>query len=461
MLYEPYWQAAAVLAAYALLCWACLRKPTGIAHPAAGASEILIGYASQGGEGQALAEALSGALAHQGAVQVLPLNAVDETCLVQHKIALFVVSTYGEGEPPDSGLKFSHRWLRSSSEKLSHLHYAVLALGDKTYQHYCGFGVAVDSALANHGGQRMFPATQIDRLSEADLDLWQQRLQQAGLLQVDDHSLVKTAPEQRHGLVLSSRRHLNSGSPGGALYHLQFKLPEAEIIHWQAGDIAVLHLPKSATGESAQRKYSIASLSSSGQLDLLVRLVNKDDGGYGLGSGFLCQQLTPGSRAEFCLQTNAAFHGPTENLLIEDAADVTQSPSMILIGNGSGLAGLRAHLLQAIENRSGGHWLVFGERTKKYDSVFAGQLEGWQQQGVLAELDRVFSRDGGELRYVQDVLQQKSQQLLQWVNAGAFIFVCGSQQRMAPAVHRVLVDVLGEDRVEQLILQGRYRRDIY
>jgi sulfite reductase (NADPH) flavoprotein alpha-component len=39
--------------------------------------------------------------------------------------------------------------------------------------------------------------------------------------------------------------------------------------------------------------------------------------------------------------------------------------------------------------------------------------------------------------------------------------VCGSLQGMAGGVHDALADILGEDLLEQLTADGRYRRDVY
>ena len=54
-----------------------------------------------------------------------------------------MVSTYGEGEAPDNGAHFA-RQLQATEIRLDHLEYAVLALGDRRYRHFCGFGNRID-----------------------------------------------------------------------------------------------------------------------------------------------------------------------------------------------------------------------------------------------------------------------------------------------------------------------------
>ena len=91
----------------------------------------------------------------------------------------------------------------------------------------------------------------------------------------------------------------------------------------------------------------------------------------------------------------------------------------------------------------------------------APQAVGARRAGFLARLDRVFSRDGGEHRYVQDRLRAAADELRAWVADGAILYVCGSAQGMGSGVDAVLAEVLGADALDALIADGRYRRDVY
>jgi sulfite reductase (NADPH) flavoprotein alpha-component len=134
---------------------------------------------------------------------------------------------------------------------------------------------------------------------------------------------------------------------------------------------------------------------------------------------------------------------------------------MLLIGNGSGLAGLRGLLRARIGLGVRENWLLFGERNAAHDFLLRGELEGWQSAGWLARMDLAFSRDQQERLYVQDVLRAQADLVREWVERGAAIYVCGSLQGMAGGVHDALRDILGEDTLEQLAADGRYRRDVY
>jgi sulfite reductase (NADPH) flavoprotein alpha-component len=131
------------------------------------------------------------------------------------------------------------------------------------------------------------------------------------------------------------------------------------------------------------------------------------------------------------LRANTNFHPPR------------QARPMILIGAGTGLAGLRGHLAHRAERNLTPTWLIFGERSPRADRYYADALEAWLASGVLRRLDRVFSREDQRRegpRYVQDILTQNPDTVRQWVDDDATIFVCGGLA-MAAA--------------------GRYRRDIY
>ena len=81
--------------------------------------------------------------------------------------------------------------------------------------------------------------------------------------------------------------------------------------------------------------------------------------------------------------------------------------------------------------------------------------------GDLARLDLAFSRDQAQKVYVQDRLRESAEQVRQWLDQGAAIYICGSLQGMAAGVDQALIDMLGAEAVEKLIEQGRYRRDVY
>ncbi len=177
--------------------------------------------------------------------------------------------------------------------------------------------------------------------------------------------------------------------------------------------------------------------------------MHRPDGTPGLASGWLTRGLAPGAEVGMRIHTNRSFHGPAP-----------QTP-LILIGNGTGLAGLRAHWKARAGAAHAGAWLMFGERTSAHDAFLDSELRAALAAGVLTRLDRVFSRDPGDGRYVQDLITQNTDELAAWVDRGAAILVCGSLEGMSKGVHEALETALGAETLLSLTGSGRYRRDVY
>ena len=198
----------------------------------------------------------------------------------------------------------------------------------------------------------------------------------------------------------------------------------------------------------ARREYSIASLPSNGCIELVVRQ-QQTATGLGLGSGWLTEGLQLGQQFNAHIQNNPSFH------LAHDDRPV------ILIGNGTGIAGLMAHLRQREQWGFTQNWLIFGERQQEFDHLYQTKIDYWQQHGFLTHVDYAFSRDQAEKIYVQDRLREQSERLIQWIAQGAAIYVCGSLKGMAGGVDQVLRELLGNEQLEQLKREQRYQRDIY
>ena len=168
---------------------------------------------------------------------------------------------------------------------------------------------------------------------------------------------------------------------------------------------------------------------------------------------FSCSQLE-----ELALGGTAALRlRAHRNFRLEDNA----ARPLILIGNGTGIAGLRSHLRARVAAGAGPHWLLFGERNAAHDFLYQDEIEAWQTSGLLQRLDLAFSRDQAERIYVQHRLTEAAGTLLEWVERGAAIYVCGSLQGMAQGVDDALAAALGREQVAQLLRSGRYRRDVY
>lgn len=437
------------LALIALVAWRVRRAKAAArarSEAMAGGGEgraVLIAFASQTGFAEELAWMTAKALGDGGVgARVLSFADLDAATLKAADRALLIVSTTGEGDPPDSAARFVRRAMAGAAD-LSGLRFGLLALGDRTYDHFCGFGRALDGWLRRSGAEPLFDMVEVDDGEAGALRHWQHQLNPiTGGVAAPDWT-----PPAHDPWRLAARTLVNPGSPGGEAYHLAFE-PVGPAVDWSAGDIAEIALPERDGATPGSREYSIASLPADGQVELLVRLMRRPDGAPGLASGWLTQDLPVGGEIGMRLRANRSFHGP---------ADGTP---MILIGNGTGVAGLRAHL-KARTAAGGGAWLLFGERTRAHDAFFDEELQAWLASGVLSRLDRCFSRDAGDGRYVQDLIAGAADELRAWVARGAAVYVCGSLEGMSQGAHAALEAALGGEALLAVLEDGRYRRDVY
>ncbi|RYY80069.1 MAG: hypothetical protein EOO69_04090 [Moraxellaceae bacterium] len=471
----------------------------------------LVIYASQTGFAEQVAWRTAQSLQHASIpVQVISMDQLYIHSLNTATNALFIVSTYGQGEPPDHVRAFAKKHLKQPLD-LSQLNYAVLALGDKEYQAtYCAFGQQLDQWLDDSSANRLFDCIDVNYGNPNDLNRWHDALSSVTHTRLDQMVITKVFDEWQ----LQHRELLNPDSLGEPAFEI--RLSAQHDASWHAGDIAeiqpgnsdaliaeflrvhalnadmlvqhhgqqlslasalrYLNLGTKQASNSVQnfdvqqwieqlqplpwREYSIASIPQDGYLALVVRQNTVNDGSglnfdlnsgmhLGLGSGWLTAHATVGQNILLRIRSNESFHAPDDNRPV------------ILIGNGTGIAGLMSLLKARALHGFNRNWLIFGERQRERDYFFAEQLEQWHVNQHLQTLDLVFSRDQPERRYVQHCLLAQKQQVQQWVEQGASIYVCGSMEGMAPAVDEALNQILGEVTLEQLRQHGRYRRDVY
>lgn len=155
---------------------ASVDRPAAGAAPAAppqAAEALTILYGSQTGNGLAIAEALA-ERARSGGFAVNLQNLADFRArnLKREHQAVFVVSTHGEGEPPDDAELFHEALLGGKIGPLAGLRFSVLALGDSSYVNFCQTGREVDEALAGLGAERLAPLVECDLDYEDDAARW-------------------------------------------------------------------------------------------------------------------------------------------------------------------------------------------------------------------------------------------------------------------------------------------------
>ncbi|MCG7334548.1 assimilatory sulfite reductase (NADPH) flavoprotein subunit [Sporosarcina sp. ACRSM] len=135
--------------------------------------EVTILYGSQTGNGQALAESLSkNLLAEDFHVSLFSMHEFKLNSLKKIENLLLVVSTHGEGDPPDNALPFYEFLFGKRAPKLDHLQYSVLALGDSSYEFFCHTGKQFDERLQELGAKRLTPRVDCDLDYDEPYEEW-------------------------------------------------------------------------------------------------------------------------------------------------------------------------------------------------------------------------------------------------------------------------------------------------
>ena len=214
------------------------------------------------------------------------------------------------------------------------------------------------------------------------------------------------------------------------------------------------------------RAYSISSSPNKhiGSVHLTVASVRwrEDDRDHlGVCSTFLADRVAANGTAGVFISPNKAFRIPAND-----------DTPMIMVGPGTGVAPFRAFLEERqMSGAKGQNWLFFGDQTRDSDFIYEQQLLEMQAVGVLNRLDLAFSRDQKEKVYVQHKMHEAAAELYQWLEQGAYFYVCGDATRMAKDVDQALRDIVAAqgklsadkatDYINNLKREKRYLRDVY
>jgi sulfite reductase (NADPH) flavoprotein alpha-component len=181
----------------------------------------------------------------------------------------------------------------------------------------------------------------------------------------------------------------------------------------------------------------------------------------GVCTSFLSERIEEGTRVP------AFIHSAKHFRLHDDAA-----APIIMIGVGTGLAPYRGYLheREAI-GATGRNWLFFGEQRRAANFYHEKEFADYAASGLLTRFDTAFSRDQTSKIYVQHRIREQGREIWSWLNDGAYLYLCGDAERMAPdvdaAIHAVAEEHGGMSKeaaaeyVANLRATKRYRRDVY
>lgn len=469
---------------------------------------------------------------------------------------LLVISTHGDGEPPEAAKKF-YDYIHTQDLSLNKLQYAVVALGDTAYPLFCKAGEDVDKRFAEMNAQRMAGLKKCDIDFEQDAHRWLDELVEKSFYKNGSPvpvnlQTLKIQPTSARKIVeakVFTHINLNDDPSNKETYHVELEtvdsieyepgdalaivplneaasvqmvlqlmgingqetfeykgaadtavnlftktlnlqhIPERivkqyatlvnkeiPVLRMDLADLLSIYPPENKNAAAAQKIISILdpiaprlySISSSpaahGKMEVHLTvskhnfMVNLDQR-FGLCSRYL-SELKAGDSLKVYVQKNNAFKLPAPEV------------DVIMIGPGTGIAPFRSFLFERdARGASGRNWLFFGEQHFVSDFLYQTELQSLIQTNVLTKLNAAFSRDQKEKVYVQHKLNENADDLVNWLDSGAHLYVCGTKEPMSVDVESTLAQILSrkkqisitdaEEQLQSWRDAGRYHKDVY
>lgn len=397
---------------------------------------ILVG--SEGNSTWGFAATLHAALTAAGhRVHTAAMNTLQPAHTAAERL-LLLTATHGDGAAPASATAFLTRLAALERPVPT----AVLAFGDRGFNHFCGYAARVSAALAAKGWPQLLPMKRIDRQSAQEFAQWGRDL---GAALGHELVLEHIAGRPKTVTLQLAEREDYGTAVGAPVAILRFVAPidprtgtAGRLPDFEAGDLVGILPP----GTAMPRFYSLASSTRDGTLEICVRLRPG-----GLCSTFL-HALAPGQKVEVFIRANPTFR------------PVAGRVPLILIGAGAGIGPL-AGFVRANHAGRPVH-LYWGGRSPSSDFLYEHELAQHLAEKRLTSLRTAFSRGPGSAIYVQDHIAADASRLRELIRQGAQILVCGGRDMALAVTHRLdaIVRPLGLD-LATLKSRGLYVEDVY
>ncbi|MBW8332604.1 MAG: flavodoxin domain-containing protein, partial [Prolixibacteraceae bacterium] len=208
------------------------RKPTD--RPT---DEIVVLYGSHSGNSEFIAKEAQKYLKKNGlSVTACDMAKYEFGKLTNEKSVLIVVSTQGEGDPPDSAQKFCKNLFAENAPLLTNLQFAVCALGDSSYEHFCKTGKDIDRRLGELGAIRFHQRVDCDVEFHQAASGWVSEVlgkysgkTESAPVQINTENLHRPYPA-----IVKEKFRLNEGSPSET-YHIVLAVDDPDF-RYQPGD---------------------------------------------------------------------------------------------------------------------------------------------------------------------------------------------------------------------------------
>ncbi|BBX02708.1 molybdopterin oxidoreductase [Mycolicibacterium moriokaense] len=144
-----------------------VREPTVLSRPNLTEGPLIL-WASQTGTAEEFAGKLAAGI---GVPNLVNMNDIGMADLAARDV-LVVTSTFGDGGPPDNGADFWNRLNAPDAPTLTGVRFAVLGIGDRAYENFCGHARSIDSRLSALGATRLLDRVECEAYDDEPMGRW-------------------------------------------------------------------------------------------------------------------------------------------------------------------------------------------------------------------------------------------------------------------------------------------------
>ncbi len=210
--------------------------------------ELVVLFGSESGNAEALADQSVKAAKKSGfKAQSLSMADIRPAKLSTMHNLLVIISTWGEGDPPENAIDFYEEFTADVNLCLNGLNYSVLGLGDTSYEHFCKMGKDFDTRLEVLGATRVNERKDCDVDYDDDFEQWINS-SLAALTKIAGSSSIATA--QKSPLLSSTPKE-----PYSRKNPFPAKLTERVLLNGKGSAKETIHLELSLAGSGMD--YSV------------------------------------------------------------------------------------------------------------------------------------------------------------------------------------------------------------